>query len=97
VEGLFSEVRLDGVLYRKNAEKVPKLAHLGYALSHFVGYKGKAQPGGFSRSDRRGVVVAMMAFLVVAVPGSSITVSAVFLLYVLWGVVGCEEPEGPRS
>jgi hypothetical protein len=26
---------------RKFAKKVPKLAHLGYALSHGVGYKGK--------------------------------------------------------
>jgi hypothetical protein len=48
VEGEFSELRLIRVLRtsqarssRKFAKKVPKLAHLGYALSHGVAYKGK--------------------------------------------------------
>src|SRR5215212_2526657 len=44
----------------KFAEKVPKLAHLGYALSYGVGYKGRVHQafsdhqGGVRRYDVRG-------------------------------------------
>jgi len=56
---------------------------LGYALSYGVGYKRKAQKGaeGFLRA-KKGALRAM-PFVVVAVLGSAIAVSAVFVMYLL--------------
>jgi len=82
VEGFLLRTSRRAAIREVRSKKVPKLAHLGYALCYEVGYKGKV-PQGFLGATEGVRVLGAMAFVALAVLDSTVTVCAVFLMYVL--------------